>query len=666
MTDLLTQAVTAHQAGDRIAAARLYESILSVEPEQIDALTLLGLLRHEQGDTNAALDLLARAVALDPAYAVAWHNYGIALLKDKQALPASQALLKATQIAPHRLESWLELARAFIQLENETGADQILTELATAYPTNREVPYLQSLLADRQGDDKAALEFALRAGNMVSAEANPWLDLAQLYLLESQYELALAMLDRAVMADPTSIMAAWLQAFSCALPVYRSQAQIQEMLALYTSRVTALLPHIHNLTLDQLKLCEKLIDVSHGLFLAYNGEDVRAAQLAAGAVISAVMQRLYPLAPPAPTSDDRSVLAIVSETFYYHSNMKLRRSWLRRIDRTKFKLVLYHVGDKVDHYTDQIRELCDEFHHIPHDFSGILQQLQQDRPAIIQYTNLGLTPLTLKLAALRLAPVQATTWGHPITSGLPTVDYYLSSDLMEPTDAAAHYSEQLIRLPGLSVVPEEIFASGKFLPYDRAAFGFKDTDVIYLCLQSVQKYLPEDDDIYAAIAAAVPQATFIFIASEAPLLTRRFQQRIAAAFAARGLDEKHHVTFLPAQDQARYRALHQIADITLDSLGWSGANTSFEALELGGLLLTTPGHFMRGRHTAAILKFMGVPELVTADKGAYIAMAVKLGQSADLRATLRQKLQTAKPQLYRDPGLGTALNSFYENALRRT
>ena len=55
--------------------------------------------------------------------------------------------------------------------------------------------------------------------------------------------------------------------------------------------------------------------------------------------------------------------------------------------------------------------------------------------------------LSLQLAAQRLAPVQCNSLGHPETSGLPTIDYFLSSDLMEPLDAARHYTERLVRLP---------------------------------------------------------------------------------------------------------------------------------------------------------------------------------------------------------------------------
>lgn len=599
----------------------------------------------------------------------AWHEYGVALQAERQHAAAAQAFLKAVNLAPHRAFSWLELARSLIKSSNVAMAAPILDQLSASAPNTWQIIHLQSLVADQQGDSRQATLLALQAGELyTTANAKGWLLLGRLYLEDMAYSLALAVLDKAHAADPDAIEPEWLRAFSCALPIYESEAQINVQLALYTERARILLYRLQQLPAERLVGLDYLISISHGLFLGYTGRNVREAQQLTGKLLQLVVAANTPLATQQPSSsaDSRIRLAIVSETFYYHSNMKLRRSWLRRIDRTKFRLCLYHVGERSDHYTDEIRTLCDEFHHYPKDFNGVVAQLQKDAPQIIQYTNIGLNTLTLRLACLRLAPVQCTTWGHPITSGLDTIDYYLSSDLMEPSDAAAHYSEQLVRLPGLSVVPEPIFKTLPPRVFSRQDFGLKEEDVFYLCLQSLQKYLPAHDDIYAAIAIQVPNAKFVFIASDHANITQIMQARLQQSFAARGLDMGQHVTFLPTQDQPHYRALHQLADVTLDSLGWSGANTSFEALELGGLLLTCPvsstGNHMRGQHTGAILEYMEVPELIATGEQDYVSKAIELGLNKDLRLKLRQKLQAALPSLYRDPGLGEALNSFYLKA----
>ena len=72
------------------------------------------------------------------------------------------------------------------------------------------------------------------------------------------------------------------------------------------------------------------------------------------------------------------------------------------------------------------------------------------------YPEIGMDPVCAKLAALRLAPVQAVGLGHPMTTGLPTMDAFLSSALMEPEDGEDWYTEQLVRLPNLGILYEPV------------------------------------------------------------------------------------------------------------------------------------------------------------------------------------------------------------------
>ena len=79
--------------------------------------------------------------------------------------------------------------------------------------------------------------------------------------------------------------------------------------------------------------------------------------------------------------------------------------------------------------------------------------------------------------------MQCNSWGHPDTSGFPTLDYYLSSDLMEPPDGQDHYTERLVRLPNLSIYYEPIDLQPVAL--DRADLGLRSTATVYWCGQSL-------------------------------------------------------------------------------------------------------------------------------------------------------------------------------------
>src|SRR5262249_60897050 len=121
--------------------------------------------------------------------------------------------------------------------------------------------------------------------------------------------------------------------------------------------------------------------------------------------------------------------------------------------------------------TREAAGLCDRFVRGPLSSERWREAILADAPHVIIHPDVGMNAISAQLAAQRLAAVQCTSWGHPDTSGFPTIDYYLSSDLMEPADAQNHYTERLIRLPNLSVFIEPAEAPGAST--DRTALGLE-------------------------------------------------------------------------------------------------------------------------------------------------------------------------------------------------
>ena len=68
---------------------------------------------------------------------------------------------------------------------------------------------------------------------------------------------------------------------------------------------------------------------------------------------------------------------------------------------------------------------------------------------LILYLDLTMSTMAHRLAMSRLAPVQVTSHGHPVTSGIQTIDYYVSWGAAEIDSAADHYTEELVLLPSI-------------------------------------------------------------------------------------------------------------------------------------------------------------------------------------------------------------------------
>jgi protein O-GlcNAc transferase len=262
---------------------------------------------------------------------------------------------------------------------------------------------------------------------------------------------------------------------------------------------------------------------------------------------------------------------------------------------------------------------------------------------------------------LRLAPVQCCWWGHPVTTGLETIDFFLSSDLMEPEDAQTHYSEQLIRLPNIGLTYKQ--PNLPAIVKSRDMFGLDPDDFIYLSSQSLFKYLPQYDATYPRIAMQVQNAKFVFLGNPSSTVTATFADRLAKAFDGFGLDANDYCRIQPRLFSDDFLNLNQASDVLLDTFSWSGGNTTLEGICCGLPVVTCPGRYMRGRHSYAMLKMMGVTETIAEDLDAYIFIASRLGNDREFYDRIRNSITTNRHLLYNDRTCLRELEDFYRRVV---
>jgi predicted O-linked N-acetylglucosamine transferase (SPINDLY family) len=402
--------------------------------------------------------------------------------------------------------------------------------------------------------------------------------------------------------------------------------------------------------------------------LGYQGENDRELQRRYGAAVCALMARAVPEAGLSarralPRPDEPIRVGVVSAMFCLHAVWKGCRGLITDLDPRRFRLFGYHTRAFRDHETAEIETRFDRFVQGPLSLRAWLDEIRRDQPHLLIYPEIGMDPMTAKLAALRLAPIQATWWGHSDTSGFPTIDYFLGSDLMEPADAAEHYTETLVRLPNLGTVwrPPE----WEPVPLSRAELGMRSDAVVYWCCQALYKYLPQYDEIFPRIAERVPNAQLVFNAApNDPYATQRFVERIARAFAARGLDAGRHALMLPRLGAQRFLAACGLCDVFLDSVGWSGFNTTLESLTHHLPVVTWPTGLMRGRQNYAVLQMLGITDTVADSLDRYVEIAVRLGLDRSWREDIRNRTAAAWPHLLADRSPARALEAWLEEAVR--
>jgi protein O-GlcNAc transferase len=581
-----------HQAGEHAKAEALYRQVLDGHPGDFNATHLLGVLLAERGDFDGAVELLERAVQLNPGYADARSNLAGAC-RDRGALLRGQGRLAE---AADSLGRALSLKPDFAEAHQELG--NVMTALGEWRQALVHFRTAQSLRPER-------------------AEA-PW---------------------AAAMAEIPA--------------VYANAEEPGERRAAFTRALAQL-----DLWLRTQPPPEafRAVAVHQPFYLAYQEEPNRDLLVRYGRLCADLMapwQKAAGLAPRSATRRARTRVGVVSAHLYDHSVWgALIRGWVARLDRKKFELHLFHLGTRRDAETQFAQSRAAGFTDGKRRFeewAGLIHAAQLD---VVIYPEIGMDATTAKLASLRLAPVQAASWGHPETTGLPTMDYYLSAEDLEPADAAGHYSEKLVLLPHL----------GCWLPRRRvqAQPGAAPAGggPLLVCPGTPFKYAPAQDRVLTEIARRLGRCRFVFFAGQPPQLAAQLERRLRDSFGRAGLSYERHVSFLPWQSLERFHGVLVEADLYLDSVGFSGFNTALQAVQCGLPVVAREGRFMRGRLASGILRRMGIAELVAPSDDDYIELVVALVRDTARREALRNRIVEARAGLFEDEAPIAGLQQF--------
>jgi predicted O-linked N-acetylglucosamine transferase (SPINDLY family) len=611
-------------------AVACFHKALALKTDYADAHYNLGSSLRVLGRYDEALVGLDRALLLRPDYVKALNNRG-AVLEAINRLPEALACYdRAVALAPGFTESRNNRGRVLLALDRADDAIDNFT---------------------------AALKF-----NPDDAEA--WYQRGRCLLEISRNEEAAADLAQALALAPGHADARFAACFAELPVIYRDESEIAQCRAAYEQKLRELLNDVERGVLKGDLI--KAIGARHPFLLAYQGSNDRALQQIYGEMIGKVIARRFSPAPlpPPPAPGEPIRVGIVSSFFYRHSNWKIPiKGWISQLDRSRFHVTGYHLGAIHDEQTDAAARLCDRFVHRTLDTDGWRREILADAPHALIYPGLLMDVSSLQLAAQRLASVQCNSWGHPETSGLSTVDYFLSSDLMEPPDAQACYTEKLVRLPNLSIYYEPVAAEP--VSVTREGLGLRAGATAFWSAQSLFKYLPQYDDVFVRIAQAVGDCQFVFLRHfGAPRVTQLVRERLERAFSAAGMRAEHHCVFLNRMSQSQFAAAAGLCDVFLDSIGWSGCNSALECLPQALPIVTFEGPTMRGRHSAAILRMIDVTDTIAATVDDYVAIATRLGQDTQFRQTMSSRMAENRHRLYEDRAPVIALENFLEGAVR--
>jgi protein O-GlcNAc transferase len=599
-----------------------------------DTLYQSGYDLHKKGRLDEAILYYQKALQHNPSAALTFYMLGMAFHGKHQIDEAVRYYQKALQHDPDIIGAYYNLGTVFQEKKQFDEAILCYQNVIDRNPGVTDPYYNMGLALQEQG----------------------------------RTEEASASYEKALHVNPSFVAARWAKCMSQIPVIHTHQSEIEASRAHYHAELLTLRDTVSLNTSQEIDAAVDAVGKQQPFFLAYQGLNDRELQRVYGELVCRIMSSKYtsfagPLPMPSHSQGEPLRIGIVSGFFYYHAIWKIPiKGWIENIDTHRFSLYGYYTGHKKDRATDIARNCFARFIQDTNSFEELCRIIRADNLHSLIYPEIGMDPTTVKLAALRLAPVQCTSWGHPETSGLPSIDYYLSSDLIEPPDGDEHYTERLVRLPNLSIY----YTPGEMKNRDlrRETLGLRRKSVLYHCFQSLYKHLPQHDELFPKIAQRVGDCQFLFVAyPNIPQVVERFRLRINQAFERFNLNAGDYVVILPPLPPELYEALNHLADVYLDTIGWSGCNSILEALASDLPVVTLPTGLMRGREGFAILNMMGVTETIAATLDDYVDIAVRLGNDTEWRRRISEKIAATRHLVYQDTACIKGLEAFFEKVV---
>jgi len=653
--------------GDTEAAEHAYREALKHDYGHAPSLNNLGALLHNQGRDAEAEEMLRQALVHAPGFPDAMYNLSNLLWHQRRLSEAAEMLEQCLAAAPDNAGLHVKVADCLMLQGRQEEAIHHYREAIRLDPGNTDAHNnLGVALSDLDRIEEAEQAFR-KVTELDPSKAAAWQNLGVILQRTGHSAPALEAYQQALAHDPDNVEGRFGLCIAQIPVIPDSEQDVEASRARYEEHLTSLKTYFLHADREKRAAAARAVGSVQPFYLAYQGYNDRSLQALYGNLVCDLMTARYPawsIAPrvSAPKPGEPLRVGLVSGFFRWHSVWTIPlRGWLTGLDRQKVSLYAYNTQGDPDEATRDAMALADRFIQGPKSLEDWAERIRQDALHVVIFPEIGMDPMSAKLAALRLAPVQCTTLGHPQTTGLRTIDYFLSADLMEPENAGDYYTERLVRLPDIGVYYEP--ACTEQAAVNRADFGLDDQAVLYWCCQSVYKYQPQYDDVFARIAKQVPNAVFLFLHAPYPAMTEKFQARLTAAFTKAGVDATKHVRFLDRLSVERFAALAEAADVGLDSIGWSGFNTTLETLHWGTPIVTLPIGPMRGRHTAGVLKAAGVTDTIADSVERYVDIAVTLGRDPAARKAVSERVLAARERIYRDERTLRGLEAFLVQAV---
>jgi predicted O-linked N-acetylglucosamine transferase (SPINDLY family) len=644
----LNQGIALHRQGKLADAERCYREVLQRQPNHFAALHLLGVISGQTGRSEEGVELIKRAIGLNPKVAEAHNNLGNALrdLKRHEEALASydQAIvlkqdyanahnnrgnvlrdLKRPEEAQASYDRAIALKPAVAEAHNNRGnALMDLKRPAEALASYDEAIALKPDYAEAHSNRGAALRDLKRPAEALASYdraialkpdyANAHNNRGNVLRDLKRPAEALASYDKALALTPDSVGAEGMRV--------HTKMHICDWIN-FDSECAHLISSVKHRTANTIPFA----------FLGISSSSDDQLQCAKLWVTEKCPPSQKPIWRGEHYRHDRIRVAYVSADFHQSATSYLMAGMFEYHDKSRFEVTGISIGSED---SDEMRQrLLRSFDH----FIDAKALSDAEVASRIRETEIDIL-IDLKgftqdaqtnVFAQRPAPIQVNYLGYPGTMGASYIDYIIADQTVIPDESRKFYSEKIVVLPNTYQVNDRTrIVSDK--AFNRSAAGLPSQGVVFCCFNNTYKITPYVFDRWMRLLRQVGGSVLWLLEDNASAASNLRKEAVARSV------RPERLVFAERIQLPEHLARHKLADLFLDTLPVNAHTTASDALWAGLPVLTQIGETFAGRVAASLLNAIGLPELITSTPQAYEALAIELATNPEKLAAIKRKL----------------------------
>lgn len=687
ISQALSIALQYHQGGQLQEAEMVYRQILQADPNQPDALHLLGVIARQVGMNDVAIELISRAIERKGNSADYYNNLGGAYLDSNNYSQAVICFQKSVQLKPDYALAHSNLGTAFKELGQ---LDEANASCRRAVKIDSNNPALHLNLGNVLKEE-GKLELAI-ASYQRALQLNPQLaqahnNLGLIYQHGGRLANAVDCFRKAVELQPDSaeiqnnagnvladvgqlddavdrfrralkLKPDYAEAYNNLSNVLLTQGKLEEAITC-CQRALELKPDFANAlnnlgnalkaqgSIQEALSCFRLaVELSpedaeaHSnllLSMQYSEEATLPTLLEAHRKFDAQYTAiLRPSVPPLFVSGNALRLGFVSADLGRHPVGNLAIRVFENLRDLNVETVCYSDRQAKDDLTQRFQQSATQWRDtVGLSDAALAEQIQDDRIDIL-FDLAGHTAHNRLLTfARKPAPIQITWIGYEGTTGLSSMDYLIADQYLIPAESEQFYCEKILRMPESYVCYEP--------PQNSPPVGAPPLEqskhVTFGSFNNLAKLTSQVIRVWSQILNRVQDARLVL--KYRGLGDESVRNRFYEAFGSHGITSDR-IDLLPSTGYDDYlSAFHQL-DFALDPFPFNGGATTCETLWMGVPIITCPGQTFPSRHSYSYLSTIGVTETIASNMDHYIDLAVELAHDTArlraLRAGLRGRM----------------------------